>query len=344
MTESRRETLRPNHSNWSAWTFGVVISTVAGRLRITFQSGRGCQTSMTRSQTSSAKSISVPTNVSGEYSKRISVSRQPVERVQAPARAVDGDRRDPGPVLAEDDPPLELGRRVVEVDDRPLRALEALDRPLDQLRTALHEHLDPDVVGDEILLDQEPREVEVRLRGRREADLDLLEAEPDEQIPHRRLRDDVHRVDQRLVAVAQVDRAPDGRLRQRLLRPGAVGQIDPEPVGTVLVDRQRHRVHRVPRAARISAPPSALPALVFQATISRASEHREISSYLETQAAGCRRREPPRAATVDRTCASQPRPSSSAPPWSWPVVRRPRPRRSARSSPGRWAARRSART
>ena len=51
---SRRETLRENHSIRSAYTFGVDISTVAGRLRIRRSAGVGSKTSMTASQTSSA--------------------------------------------------------------------------------------------------------------------------------------------------------------------------------------------------------------------------------------------------------------------------------------------------
>jgi hypothetical protein len=62
------------------------------------------------------------------------------------------------------------------VHDRPRRALHALVGALDQLLAALHEHLDGDVVGDAVLLDQLAHEVEVGLAGRGEADLDLLEA------------------------------------------------------------------------------------------------------------------------------------------------------------------------
>ena len=52
---------------------GVAISTVAGRLRIIFFCGVGCQTSMTASQMSRANSSSVPVKLSGEYSKTHSV-------------------------------------------------------------------------------------------------------------------------------------------------------------------------------------------------------------------------------------------------------------------------------
>ena len=63
--------------------------------------------------------------------------------------------------------------------DRALRARDRLERPLDELRARLREDGDGRVVRDEVLLDQEPREVEVRLRRRREADLDLADAERD---------------------------------------------------------------------------------------------------------------------------------------------------------------------
>ena len=77
-----------------------------------------------------------------------------------------------------------------------------------QLLAALHEHLDRDVVGDQVLLDELADEVEVGLAGGGEADLDLLEAHLHERVEHAPLAVRVHRVDQRLVAVAQVDRAP----------------------------------------------------------------------------------------------------------------------------------------
>ncbi|MCY1371151.1 hypothetical protein D9M69_582830 [compost metagenome] len=73
ITESRRLTWRPNHSIWSAYTFGVAHSTVAGRLRMIFFSGVGCQTSITASQTCTANSSSVELKISGEYWKVQSV-------------------------------------------------------------------------------------------------------------------------------------------------------------------------------------------------------------------------------------------------------------------------------
>ena len=83
--------------------------------------------------------------------------------LEADARGVDGDLRDAFLVQSEDDAALQNRCRVVEVDDRPLRAVKALVRALDQLAATLREDLDRDVVGDQVRFDQLTDEVVVRL-------------------------------------------------------------------------------------------------------------------------------------------------------------------------------------
>ena len=139
-------------------------------------------------------------------------------------RAVGGDLGDAGPVGPEHHPALQDRGGVVQVHDGPRRALTGLVGALDQLRAGLGQHLDRDVVRDQVLLDDLADEVEVGLAGRREADLDLLVAHPDQQLEHAPLAGRAHRVDQGLVAVPQVDRAPQRGLRDPLVGPGAVGQ------------------------------------------------------------------------------------------------------------------------
>ena len=70
---SRFLMVRPNHSITSAYTLGLYISTVAGRLRIIGDSDVGWMTSITASQISTANSGSVPVKLSGEYSYRTAV-------------------------------------------------------------------------------------------------------------------------------------------------------------------------------------------------------------------------------------------------------------------------------
>ena len=148
---------------------------------------------------------------------------------------------DAGAVEPEHDAALQLRGRVVEVHDRPLGAADRLEGLVDQFGARLGQHLDRHVVGDQVLLDDLAHEGEIGLRGRREADLDLLEAEPQQQVEHAALAVGPHRLDQRLVAVAQIDRAPGRRLVDDPRRPLPVGQVDRRK-RAVFVDR--HNGHK----------------------------------------------------------------------------------------------------
>ena len=66
--------LRCIHSTWSAYTFGVDTSTVAGKFKITLLVGDASQISVTASQTSLATSNSVAVKHSGLYWNTHSVS------------------------------------------------------------------------------------------------------------------------------------------------------------------------------------------------------------------------------------------------------------------------------
>ena len=127
---------------------------------------------------------------------------------------------------------------VVQVDVRPRDADQRLDGALDQVLAGLGQHRDRHVLGDPVALDELADEVEVGLAGRREPDLDLLVAHPDQQVEHRHLAGRRHRVDQRLVAVAQVGGQPARGLGDRRGRPGAVGQVDRRE-RAVAVERHR---------------------------------------------------------------------------------------------------------
>jgi hypothetical protein len=164
----------------------------------------------------------------------------------AEPRALGGDVRDAVAVQPEDHPPLERGGRVVEVHDGAPRAAQRLEGAVDQVLPALGQHLDRDVLGDQVLLDQLPDEVVVGLAGRGEADLDLLVAHLHQELEHPPLALRRHRVDQRLVAVAQVHRAPARRRLDVPGRPGAVRQVDPELLLVGLVAVVRHPAGALP--------------------------------------------------------------------------------------------------
>ena len=67
------------------------------------------------------------------------------------------------------------------------RALQRLERAADQRLARLGQHLDRDVVGDQVLVDQLADEVEFDLRRRGKADLDLLEADLHQRLEHAQL-------------------------------------------------------------------------------------------------------------------------------------------------------------
>jgi hypothetical protein len=140
--------------------------------------------------------------------------------------AVHRDLPDVGAFHAEHDLTPQRRDRVVEVDDRLAGAFQAFERGLDQILARLGQHLDDDVVGDAAVADQALDEVELGGACSGEADFDLLEADFHQQVKEARLLFGAHRIDQRLVAVAQVGREPARRLRDRARGPLAVGQVD----------------------------------------------------------------------------------------------------------------------
>ena len=190
------------------------------------RAGVAPQVSATASQTSSAKSSSVALKVSGEYSNPQSVapSAAAMSRICAVARVAISS--DAGPILLEDHPPEHRRRGVVDVHHRPAGATQRRKRAVDQVLAGLNQHLHGDVGGDAVFLDEAAHEVELHLRGGGERDLDLLEPDPDQRLEHPQLAGLIHRLDQRLVAVAKVGAAPEGRSGDHLTRPPAVRQRD----------------------------------------------------------------------------------------------------------------------
>ena len=98
------------------------------------------------------------------------------------------------------------------MDDRALGAFQRLERAGDEFGAALDQHLQRHIRRHAAFLDAPAGEIKIGLRGGREADLDFLETHVEEQLEHARLALLAHRVNQRLIAVTQVNRAPDWRL------------------------------------------------------------------------------------------------------------------------------------
>ena len=143
-----------------------------------------------------------------------------------PLGALHGDAADVVARGVEDMPALRGRSGVVQVEDRVSRPAERLDAADDELLAALAKDLDRDVVGDQPALDQPATEIELDLRGARKTNLDLLEADAHQ---HRKVLEflvHAHRLGERLVAVAQVDTAPERSARECAARPLAIREVD----------------------------------------------------------------------------------------------------------------------
>ena len=127
---------------------------------------------------------------------------------------------------AENHLALQGGGGVVQVHHRLARPLDGGEGLADELLSRLGEHLHEHAVRDVAAVDEQPEEIELDLGGRGETDLDLLEADLDQQPEHLQLLLQVHRLDEGLVAVAQIDAAPHRRPVDDPVRPGAVRQPD----------------------------------------------------------------------------------------------------------------------
>ncbi len=141
-------------------------------------------------------------------------------------RRGDGDVHHTSLVLVEHDAAEARCRRVVVMDDGPLGTLERFEGAGDQVLASLGQHLNGDVIRNMPTLDQLANEIEIGLRCRGKAHFDLLQADLHQRLEETHLLRRVHRLDQRLVAIAQIGAQPDRSLSDGLRWPGTVRQID----------------------------------------------------------------------------------------------------------------------
>ena len=106
-----------------------------------------------------------------------------------------------------------------------LCALDGLKRLFDEVFARLDKHLNGHVVRDVPALNERAQDLILRLRRGGEAHLNLLKADVHEHVEHLELFLQVHRVNERLIAVAQVNAAPDRGLGDHLVRPLAVFKL-----------------------------------------------------------------------------------------------------------------------
>ncbi len=108
--------------------------------------------------------------------------------------------------------------------DGAANPLQGLKGSRNQVLARLGQHLDGHVSGNVLLFNQRAHEIEFGLRGRGKAHFDFFEAHAYQGLEEVQLAPHAHGLSQRLISVAQVHAAPDGRVVQAAARPGAVGQ------------------------------------------------------------------------------------------------------------------------
>ena len=123
-------------------------------------------------------------------------------------------------------------RGVVQVHDGVLHALQRLIGAPHDVLAALREHLHRHILGDEPALDERAQKQILGIRRGGKAHLDLLEPGAHQRLEILDLLVQAHGHHQRLVAVAQIDGAPHGRMLDVVARRPPHGRI----LGRIVLD------------------------------------------------------------------------------------------------------------
>ena len=113
--------------------------------------------------------------------------------------------------------------RIVKMHDRRMRARQAGEAGADQILAALRQDLDQDIFRHPPGLHQTRDEIEFGSARTGETDLDLFHTDFDQKIEKAGLLMRIHRIDDGLIAIAQIGAEPAGR--------GGDGARGPLPVG-----------------------------------------------------------------------------------------------------------------
>ena len=160
----------------------------------------------------------------GVFKADVRVARVFVGELLDQARALHRDVDDALHVGFEHDLPLQGRGGVVEVNDDVFGALDGLKGLVDQVLARLNQYLNGHIVGNVVLFNQLTTDFVFRFRRAGKTDFDFLKAHVHQRVEEFELFFKVHRVNQRLIAVAQIHTAPDGRLGDGIVRPCAVGK------------------------------------------------------------------------------------------------------------------------
>ncbi|NYD81584.1 hypothetical protein HD884_001647 [Ochrobactrum intermedium] len=129
---------------------------------------------------------------------------------------------------------------IIKMNDGLTCTAQGFESACDEVSARLGEHLNGHIVRYQFLFDQPTNKVELRLRSGRKRNLDFLETDFQKHAIETHLLFAVHRVGERLIAIAQVRRDPARRLRQPPVRPLAIRQFDRRYERTIFAIRVWH--------------------------------------------------------------------------------------------------------
>ena len=144
---------------------------------------------------------------------------------------------------------------VIQVDNGVLAALQSFKSALDNVFPGLGQHLDGDVVRDQILFNQGAQKFKFRFAGGRESHFDFLKADLHQILEEVQLFLQAHRHHQGLVAVPQIHAAPDGGMVHGILFHPVVAGFRGKKKSLLILVCIFHLVHS-PFLAELSAKPN----------------------------------------------------------------------------------------
>ena len=141
-------------------------------------------------------------------------------------RTLHGNLGDALHILTENNLTLQGRCRIVKVNNNILRTAYSLKGFANQLLACLHQHLHRYVVRNMTALNKRAQNFVLRFGGRGKAHFDFLEAAINQRMEKFELLRNAHRCHQRLIAIAQVNAAPNRCFGNSFFRPLAVLQDD----------------------------------------------------------------------------------------------------------------------
>ena len=137
---------------------------------------------------------------------------------------------------------LQGGRGIIKMHDHVFRSMNRVERFTDQMGSCLHQDLNRHIIGNQVLFNQGPQNFIFRFTGRGEPNFDFFKTNVHQRTEKTNFFFQIHGVYQRLVPIAQIHAAPNGRLFNAGVGPVAVLQINRRK-RTVLLITFLHNQH-----------------------------------------------------------------------------------------------------